>query len=197
MNATKNPVVYEGMQTPWGKADSATVYADGIGWVGTPSHGGCKLDRKRNAMIPSYMRQAGGWYEEDCDWCIPFVIFEAELKLCGDEFTQNTIKNGQHWHTFKNWHWKEYQTFTGTTIPEGESSCKDRDLFMAGNRNNWVAVSAIGIDNGMVEVSATLGGIRATGIEMRIFHVAEAEYDSRKFSYVIPEGMTPIKTRIW
>lgn len=35
--------------TPWGKADYEKVYAEGIVFYGTPSHGGFKLDRERNA----------------------------------------------------------------------------------------------------------------------------------------------------
>lgn len=36
MTRTPRPVVYLGMSTPWGTADSARVIAPGIGSVGTP-----------------------------------------------------------------------------------------------------------------------------------------------------------------
>ena len=56
------------MRTPWGDAQDVIDVAEGIKWVSTASHGGYKLDRKRNAQVNEVWRQAGGWYEEDCDW---------------------------------------------------------------------------------------------------------------------------------
>lgn len=65
------------MHTIWGPSQHCKTVADGIQQVSTASHGGYKLDAIRNALVPAYMRQAGGWYEEDCDWAIVAVIFPA------------------------------------------------------------------------------------------------------------------------
>lgn len=51
------------MYSPWGKIESKTEFAPDIVFVSTASHGGIKLDRLRNAMVPKPLRRAGGWYE--------------------------------------------------------------------------------------------------------------------------------------
>lgn len=71
--------VYVGMRTPWGKADSARELSPGIGVVDTPSHGGIKLDRRRQAALPAEARREGGWYEEDADASIPLCAFYDEV----------------------------------------------------------------------------------------------------------------------
>ncbi len=57
----------EGDRTPWGRADQVEDIAPGVQAVGTSTHGGIKLDRKRNALIPAPFRRGGGWYEEDAE----------------------------------------------------------------------------------------------------------------------------------
>jgi len=57
-------------QSPWGKVQVQYNYADGVDCVSTAGHGGLKLDRKHNAMIPKIFRRQGGWYEEDLDCCV-------------------------------------------------------------------------------------------------------------------------------
>lgn len=59
------PVVYQGMDTPWGRAQSAEVIIPGVGVVSTAGHGGIKLSQARQFELPDYMRREGGWYEED------------------------------------------------------------------------------------------------------------------------------------
>ena len=62
-------------QTPWGTADYVQMVKEGIYKVGTPSHGGYKLDRERNNQMPKHMRNPGGWYEEDCEWSKVALVF--------------------------------------------------------------------------------------------------------------------------
>jgi hypothetical protein len=64
--------------TPWGRADVRTIYADGISSYETPSHGGFRLTKAREAELDAKLREVGlsaeqarmgypaGWYEEDC-----------------------------------------------------------------------------------------------------------------------------------
>jgi hypothetical protein len=58
------------MQTPWGAADYVKKCSEGVYFVGTPSHGGVKLSASRNAQVHEAWRNAGGWYEEDCEWAV-------------------------------------------------------------------------------------------------------------------------------
>ena len=113
------------MRTPWGKADNIEILAEGIIQVGTPSHGGVKLDRKRNAQVPSYMRRKGGWYEEDCDWAIVATVFPDAFKLDreNDPEFDRIVKN-----TLKNWQPYGYEQFYGVVLKEGESILKDEKI---------------------------------------------------------------------
>ena len=117
--------VHEGMQTPWGKADSAEMLCYGIGTVGTPSHGGIKVDRKHNSLIPEYMRNSGGWYEEDCDWAIPFCVFEVELLAGGDKWACKVITKGQHAESLKTWHTAEFNRFYGQHVEDKYKTAED------------------------------------------------------------------------
>src|SRR3546814_20583986 len=45
-----------------------SIYANGVVFHSTASHGGIKLDRARNMAMPGVLRVAGGWYAEDCEW---------------------------------------------------------------------------------------------------------------------------------
>src|SRR5205807_4019954 len=75
----KPPVVSTGMHTPWGQAQYAIVMLPGIGFVGTASHGGIKVDQAlMESRMPDYLQRVGGWFEEDCEWAIVFAVFEAE-----------------------------------------------------------------------------------------------------------------------
>ena len=156
-----DPVVREGMQTPWGAADYARVIADGIGMVGTPGHGGYKLSRARNARVPAYMRREGGWYEEDCDWCIPYVVFEAELR--GNPDCLTTIEKKAHVNTFRNWHPDAYERWFKTTLKPGESTVRDEQVWKKAHAQDWQGVSASGdwhasVPKGMVGVMLVKGG---------------------------------------
>ncbi len=72
--------------SPWGPPQTVEVIARGIYLVETASHGGFYLDPTRNAEVPDYFKAASfnrqgerGWYEEDCDWCIPALVFPDEF----------------------------------------------------------------------------------------------------------------------
>ncbi|MDH3662466.1 MAG: hypothetical protein OEU92_20960 [Alphaproteobacteria bacterium] len=53
------------LQTPWGEADEILVHGKGCVFYSTPSHGGIRLDERRNDEMPAEWRRADGWYEED------------------------------------------------------------------------------------------------------------------------------------
>jgi hypothetical protein len=71
--------------TPWGQADYSRAQAEGITWHSTPGHGGIELSEERMRAMPAsllaFKPWAGrGWYEEDCDWCIPCLAFPMEFE---------------------------------------------------------------------------------------------------------------------
>ena len=69
----------EGPKTPWGQAQEVYRIDKGVTWYSTPSHGGLGVARgvAKKYLSPQARDLAmkwGGtlWYEEDCDWAIPF-----------------------------------------------------------------------------------------------------------------------------
>ncbi len=67
----------EGDPSPWGLIDTATPLGPDAVAVTTPSHGGIWVSPAGLAKIPVPLRgtaySGGGWFEEDCDWCIPYL----------------------------------------------------------------------------------------------------------------------------
>lgn len=70
--------------SPWGHVDGSTILAPGIVSVSTASHGGIHLDRTHVAtmrrLFPDCPRLNSPWFEEDCDWSVPFTIFADEIR---------------------------------------------------------------------------------------------------------------------
>lgn len=64
--------------TPWGPAQHASVLAEGVVSVDTASHGGIWLSQPRITQVPEGIAPINGrcWYEEDCEWALPFVLFD-------------------------------------------------------------------------------------------------------------------------
>lgn len=179
----RKPVVWEGMRTPWGAAQEARVVAPGVGWVGTPGHGGVKLSPEMNRRMPDYMRRPGGWYEEDCDWALPYVALADILRQGGEASAADAAME-----TLRKWHPDEYERFTGETIPEGGSHVKDERAFMELHKGDLVAVSAQYSKDrpGFVEATATVGGLRDGLPGARRFLVPEEEYARRSpFGFVV------------
>ena len=53
----------KGSHSPWGSIQTVTVLGNEVWSVGTAGHGGIKLSRRLNALIPADFRGKGGWYE--------------------------------------------------------------------------------------------------------------------------------------
>jgi hypothetical protein len=97
-----------GTRTPWGISDSVEKLAVGINFYGTPSHGGIGLSDTRTTEIANFYKRnhitlsnwVGNpqWWEEDCDWAIPFLYFwddiEKYAKDAGESF---------NYHEFNQW----------------------------------------------------------------------------------------------
>lgn len=71
------------MHTPWGHADHIEKIAPGIEGVSTPGHGGIHLDAAHIKRLPAAIGAgysgSRAWWEEDCDWAVPFLLFEKEM----------------------------------------------------------------------------------------------------------------------
>lgn len=126
--------------SPWGKVDHATILAPGIVSVSTSSHGGIHLDRAHQAIIrkrfPAYADSPRGrfsepWYEEDCDWSVPFMMFDGEilayLQSQGpswelDHYAEN---HDLAYRTWRNWLPDSFEEYFGVTLKPGESYIRD------------------------------------------------------------------------
>lgn len=178
-----------GKHSPWGKIDHATTLADGIATVSTPSHGGVKLDRKRNAKMPAAVRRKGGWYEEDCEWALVVLVFPEAFKPESVEAAHSSAKG---------WFPDEYTAITGKPVAVEESYTLQKRAFKAETANRYVVVSACGdwhekVPKSMVGVSATLGGDRGHKAWEAQIHrlVPEDAYAKRgRFGYVL-DGTEP------
>ena len=97
-----------GKRSPWGTIDHEEPICDGIVFVGTPSHGGIKLAAWRNTYVPAHLREAGGWYEEDCAWSIPYTIFADDILASpiAHPNCAKAIREGLHTLTFNRWYSK-------------------------------------------------------------------------------------------
>ena len=76
MNRPKN--------SPWGAVQDCDEYADGIAFVYTASHGGIVLSAARERKV-AHLKGANflgstKYWEEDCDWSIPFVVFQDDIR---------------------------------------------------------------------------------------------------------------------
>lgn len=182
-------------RTPWGMSDSHEKLADGIDWYSTPSHGGVKLDLKRNAAIPEIFRTKGSWYEEDCEWAIA-CYFHPEGWLDRDGIQEMAIA------TLKTYFWRQWEQFHGVELAPGESHCKDEHMLREKHKDDYKVVAAFSrycwIPKGMIGVLAQINDRRVftshQGIEDYekdpksagvYFLVPEEEYDKRGSIFVI------------
>lgn len=68
-----------GDRSPWGVIDHVEWLGPDARGVTTPSHGGIAISESSYNTLPESARSTrfsgGGWYEEDCDWAIPYIAF--------------------------------------------------------------------------------------------------------------------------
>jgi hypothetical protein len=83
-------------RTPWGPAQGAKELAPGIMSYFTASHGGIRLSPERQRQLREHYKGSNflgnfEWWEEDCDWAIPYVFFAKEIEKQGVayKFTEN------------------------------------------------------------------------------------------------------------
>jgi len=165
--------------TPWGGAQSATAYAEGIVEYATASHGGFHLSPERNAAVHPTLRSEGGWYEEDCGWAAVAITFPDLFTAFEQRCAETTLKD---------WFPDAWEVIFEAVLGPGDSYEKDRHAFAAAHVADWVVISAIrSADHAhMIEVVATLGGRRDPHAEERRFLVPTVEYEAdRRFGFVV------------
>ncbi len=168
------------LSTPWGMSQGATIYAEGVVFHSTASHGGFKLDRARNAGLHPALRIKGGWYEEDGDWARVAVGYP-------DLFTDR--ENDMATRTLRDWEPDAWEAVHGDVLTPEESFVRDRERFEREHAQDWVVISAIRSTTqpGFVETVATLGGQR-DGSERRTHLVSAEEYSAGRHGFVIDPG---------
>lgn len=172
MNMTIDKVKY----SPWGAIQQTVHYAEGIQGVSTASHGGIKLDRKRNALIPAPFRNKGGWYEEDAEAAIPMYFLYDHIQerrhwnMTRDEIKLDVRDEFPH----------EWEAYCGEKVPASESKVIAQEQFEIVNRERFVACSAWGdwhknVPRGYVVCLAR----RASDMAEAYFTVSLERYDAR------------------
>jgi hypothetical protein len=163
--------------TPWGASQSATIYAPGIILHSTSSHGGFKLDAKRNDAMPTALRLAGGWYEEDGEWARVATAFP-------EHFTEYELEQADR--ILRDWLPDAWEAMHGRTLTAQDSFTRDREQFGRDNAANWVVISASrsSTHEGQIEALATIGGARNSA-ERRVFLVPREAYEPGRHGYVI------------
>ncbi len=77
-----------GSSSPWGPIQSVTALGTEALIITTASHGGLCISPDALQRVPAPLRRTaysqGGWFEEDCDWAIPYLAlalhrFEADV----------------------------------------------------------------------------------------------------------------------
>jgi hypothetical protein len=199
------------MHTPWGDAQTIDAVGDGILDVTTASHGGIILDEKSTAAMPACMRSASfagpSAYEEDCDWCMPALVFEQKFRAFYEGQRRSNIDAifTRAKDMLRNCLPEVYEAFYSVTLKPGESSKRDEQQFYERNKNNWLTIAAYGdwhasVPKGMVAVAATIGGRRRAAGPERYFLIPASEYAAypgdpkHRFAFVIdPSRFTEIR----
>jgi hypothetical protein len=150
----------------WGAPQTRGEIAPGIVWISTASHGGIVLSDRRQAEIPAFMRVSEGVYEEDCDWCIPVLIFQAEVRAGwlgafdnGD--VEQALIGAEE--TLRHWHPERWEQHYSRALLPGESHKRDEATDAAKHKGCWRLVSACGswaegVDEGMIGICARVDG---------------------------------------
>ena len=93
------------VSTPWGPAQTAIEFAPGIISYTTAGHGGIWLSPERQKALawPDNFLRDPAWWEEDCDWAIPYYFFRKDIEAAGTagNFGSNLVAAIQ---TINGWH---------------------------------------------------------------------------------------------
>lgn len=121
--------------TPWGWAQEKKVYAEGVVFVSTSSHGGFWVSRERLLEMPACLRYgtfAGEcWFEEDEDWALVGLAFPALF----DEYHKF-----QALCTLRSWHKDRFEKFKESK--EGKAIIDECDEYLRVNGKRFQSGSS-------------------------------------------------------
>ena len=112
-----------GASSPWGPIQTITPLGPDAVAVTTASHGGLRVSPSALARMPAAIRETpysgGGWFEEDCDWALPYLAlgldaFEPDAARAA-ELRQAAVSTVRRYHP-------RHATLLGAAAPaEGQS----------------------------------------------------------------------------
>jgi len=113
--------------SPWGLIDRVTPLGPNAVAVSTPSHGGIWVTPEALEVIPEPLRattySGGGWFEEDCDWCIPY------LALGLDRFEDRPERGAETLAAAQKTLWHCHKDLAGLLDPAGADQGRPADSF--------------------------------------------------------------------
>lgn len=105
--------------TLWDAPQTAEQRLPGIWSVTTASHGGFVLSDERQRAMPEPLRVDGNSYEEDVNWSLVILGFEAEFHALGDPLFD--IERNLAHQTARHWLPQRYEAFTGQELEPSKS----------------------------------------------------------------------------
>lgn len=181
---TEPPTTKAPSNTPWGAKQYERADAPGVIHVGTASHGGYYVDQRLNKAIPAKVRNANGWYEEDCQWAIPYVFLMHRMKEHDPRFAEVYPIAVE---TLKQWEPDAYEIHTGEKLKEGESGQRDRANYETDHAGKYQVSAAWGhpttlgpkptIEGYVLVVARPVGNQQG---EDQYYQVPSASYKGRK-----------------
>lgn len=103
----------------WGAIISADQILAGIWHVSTASHGGIILSDERQAAMPPILRRDEVYYEEDVNWSLVYIAFEAELRRVDRPGMGAAVLLAHD--TARAWRPQAYSAFTDADVTPRES----------------------------------------------------------------------------
>lgn len=161
------------VHTLWDTPDMATQRLPGVWWVTTPSHGGFVLSDERQAAMPEALRLDSIYYEEDVNWSLVVIGFEAELAKVKDQ--NFDIERDLAHQTARHWRPSQYGAFTGEVITLSDSYVlKKVEILEAsigeigvrsasGDWADWVPKGKVGVTGQRIAGCDHLGFVRYEG----------------------------------
>lgn len=166
------------VSTPWGSAQTLTVFADGIESFTTAEHGGFRLSPKRNAQVHPAWRADTQWYEEDCEWAIVAHTFPDYFTAFEQRCAVRTLRDQYP---------DEWELVTGEKLTDKQSRVRRERSFFASHRDDWIVYSALYShdDPNLIKCHARKGRGCSSAPETREFLVPRNEYCIGEFGFVI------------
>lgn len=126
----------------WGAPQSATQLLPGVWEIQTSSHGGMLLSDQRQSAMPEALRLDSPSYEEDVDWALVVLAFEAEFRRLPAKGIDLLVDNARA--SVKAWHPDRHTAYTGEAVEAKDSHVLRRRQAVSAQIGNYVVVSASG-----------------------------------------------------